>query len=132
MTLYRDSGLGDVLEAVMVINGKQYCIYGDSAYLLRPWLQTAQPRLHATAAELVYNTAMSAVREAIEWTYKDVKQFWTSQDFRRSLRVRRAPVSLLYKSAALLWNFHVCMYPGGQTKTHFDVPPPSLAEYLSM
>lgn len=132
MTLYRDSGIGEALENVLLIDGKQYCIYGDAAYLLRPWLQTAYPRINATAAELVYNREMSAVREAVEWTYKDVKQLWTSQDFKRSLKVRKTPVALLYKASALLWNFHVCMYPGCQTKCHFDVPAPSLSEYVSM
>lgn len=130
MTLYRERNLGAVLQVVLVINGTQYCIYGDEAYVMRPWLQKAFPRLSATAEELLYNTAMSAVREAVEWSYKDLKQLWTSQDFRRGLKVRQAPIDLLYKAAALLWNFHVCMYPGGQTKSHFGVKPPTLAEYI--
>lgn len=130
MTLYRESGIGAVLEQALVIDGKQYCIYGDAAYMLRPWLQTAFPRVLATPQQVVYNTAMSAVREAVEWTYKDVKQMWTSQDFRRGLKVRKAPIALLYKASALLWNFHVCMYAGGQTKSYFDISPPKLAEYI--
>lgn len=131
MTLYRESGLGEVLEAVLVINGKQYCLYGDAAYILRPWLQTAFPRTNASADEIMYNKAMSAVREAVEWTYKDIKQLWTSQDFKRGLKVRKAPIALMYKASALLWNFHVCLYAGGQTKSQFDVEPPTLSEYTS-
>lgn len=131
MTLYRQSGIGDELAAVLLIDGKQYCIYGDAAYLLRPWLQTAHPRLNATAAELMYNKLMSAVRTAVEWTYKDVKQLWCSQDFKRSLKVRKSPIALLYKASALLWNFHVCLYRDGQTKSHFDIQAPTLSEYIT-
>lgn len=131
MTLYRESRLGEVLEAVMVIDGKQFCLFGDAAYLLRPWLQTAFPRLNASVQDMLYNKAMSMVRVAVEWTYKDVKQIWTSQDFRRGLKVREAPIAKLYQSAALLWNFHVCMYRGGQTKSFFDIQPPTLAEYVN-
>ena len=79
---------------------------------------------------MLHNKSMSAVREAVEWTYKDVNQMWTSQDFRRGLKVRKGPIALLYKASALLWNVHVCMYAGGQTKSYFDISPPTLAEYL--
>lgn len=131
MTLYRESRLGEVLETVLVIDGKQFCIFGDAAYLLRPWLQTAFPSLNASAQDILYNKAMSMVRVAVEWTYKDFKQLWISQDFRRGLKVRQAPIAKLYHSAALLWNFHVCMYRGGQTRNFFELEPPALAEYIN-
>lgn len=132
MTLYRESGLGTVLEEGMVIDGKQYCIFGDAAYILRAWLQTAYQSISASPQEMMYNAAMSAVREAVEWTYKDVKQLWSSQDFKREMKVRRSPLALLYKASALLWNFHVCICPGGQTSMYFDVAAPTLNEYLNL
>ena len=73
---------------------------------------------------------MSAVREAIEWSYKDIKQLWSSQDFKRNLKVRMAPISLLYKTAALLTNFKVCMKHGGQVSEYFQCDPPSLERHL--
>lgn len=68
MTLYHQSGLGNVLEVMLVINGKQYCLYGDMAYLLRQWLQTAFPRLNTTEQEISYNKMISVVHTAVEWT----------------------------------------------------------------
>ena len=69
MTFYREIGLGAVLADGMVIGGNQFCIYGDAAYMfLCPWIQIAYPRMNETADELAYKTAMSDVKEAVEWT----------------------------------------------------------------
>lgn len=45
---------------------------------------------------------MNAVRDAIKWTYKDIKQLWTSQDFKRGLKVRKAPIAMIYQASGLL------------------------------
>lgn len=133
MTLYRQSGMDQQLQSTMVIGGRQYCLYGDPAYILRAWLQVAYDRASATAEQLVYNKGMSSVREAVEWAYKDLKQIWSSQDYKRMLRVRKSPIALLYKAAALLWNVRVCLHHGsGQTSSYFSCPPPSLSRYLIM
>lgn len=131
MTLFHESGLPDVLSASMHINGKQYALYGDAAYILRPWLQVAFDRANATAAQAALNTAMSAVREAVEWSYKDLKQMWSSQDSKRFLRVRKAPIALMYRTAALLNNFKTCLHAGGQVGLYFLCQPPSLQEYVN-
>ena len=66
LTLLRSSQIESTLQENMVIDGKQYCIYGDAAYMLRAWLQTAFPRLTADAAQTIYNTKMSSMSEAVE------------------------------------------------------------------
>lgn len=53
---------------------------------------------------------MSNVRVAVEHNYRDVKQFWITQDFSRNLKVSQAPIALLYKFSAILTIFHVCFY----------------------
>lgn len=68
MKLYRDGSRGGVLENVLVIDEKQYCIFWGAASLLRPWNQPAFHRMNAGLAQRVYNKAMSAVREVVEWT----------------------------------------------------------------
>ena len=87
MTLYTESGLDVSLQQVMVGDGKQYCLYADAAYILRVYLQVAFPRASSTPTQRVYGAHMSAVREAVEWTYKDLKQMWSSQD-KRLTRLR--------------------------------------------
>lgn len=131
LTLYRESRPGEVLETILSIDGKQFCIFVDAAFLLRPWLQTAFPSLNASAQDILYNKAIGMVRVAVECTYKDVKQLRILQDSHKGLTVRQAPIVKLYHSTALLWNFHVCMYRGGQTKSSFELEPPALAAYIN-
>ena len=73
---------------------------------------------------------MSPVREAVEWSYKDIKQMWSSQDFKRILKVGKAPIGLLYTAAALLCNFKVCLGHGGQAASYFNSRAPTLDSYL--
>ena len=56
-----------------MINGRQFCISGDQACVLRPWMQVGYKRKHATAGELAYNAEMNGKRIAVEWSYGAVK-----------------------------------------------------------
>ena len=131
MYLYRTSGLDGILRDTLLIEGKQYAIYGDAAYLHRPWLQVAFSRFNVTPQQTLYNQRMSAVREAVEWSYKDIKQLWSSQDYKRNLKVRKAPISQMYKAAAILTNIKTCLHKGGQVGSYFGVEPPSIDEYMT-
>lgn len=130
--MFNKSVLGAELESNMVIGDKQYNIYGDAAYLLRAWLQTAFPRQTATEEEKRYNKSMSAVRIAVEWSYGEVKKHFTSQDFARKLQVRKAPIAVLYICSVLLWNFKTCLRHGGLVPSKFQCVPPSLETYCTM
>lgn len=81
--------------------------------------------------EAVFNAAMSGILVSVEHSYKDLKQLWVSQDFARNLKVRQAPIGLLYKSSAIMLNFRTCAYKGGQTIARFQVIPPTLDEYMN-
>jgi hypothetical protein len=70
---------------------------------------------------------MSAFRVAVEWSYKDVKAMWTTQDFKRKLKVRESPVAVLFIMSALLWNCKVCFRHGSQAGAKFQCEPPSLS-----
>lgn len=118
-TLLRQSGLEDRLEQCLLLDGRQFYVYGDAAYMTRPWLQTAFERLGATPSQEAYNKSMSAVRVTVEWNYKDLKQQWSLNDYARSLSVRKAPIALLYQASALLLNFKTCLENGGQVGTFF-------------
>lgn len=131
MTLYRQSGVDDQLRETLLIDAQQFYIYGDPAFVLRPWMQVGFNRAFATPAQHTFNAAMSSAREAVEWSYKDTKQQFTTMDFRRMLMVRKAPVALMYKMSILLWNVKVCLHGGGQVGTYFKCVPPTLREYLA-
>eukprot|EP00171_Calliarthron_tuberculosum_P002822 IDg2822t1 len=130
LTLLRNSGWESLLQASLNIENRQFYIFGDSAYSIRPWLM--RPFVgNLTTEQHDFNSKMSAIRVAVEHNYKDLKQIWVSQDFARNLKVRQAPVALLYKASALLWNFRTCFYKGGQVVQAFQVQPPTFEEYLT-
>eukprot|EP00171_Calliarthron_tuberculosum_P001560 IDg1560t1 len=128
--IYRKSNLDAALQDALCIDNVQYYLYGDQAYILRPWMQTAFPRSSASAEQVAYNTSMNAARIAVEWNYKDVKQMWTSNDFARKLQVRKGPFALLYivpyycGTSKLVWGTSL------KQNRHFVVNlPPSIRIY---
>ena len=130
-TLYRKSGMDEILEHGLLINGIRYCIYADAAYILRAWLQVAFPRIGASADEQVFNTSMNAGRTSVEWSYKDARQSWTTIDFQRKMKVRESPVALLNIGAMILWNVKVVLGHESQTSAFMaDCPPPTWEEYV--
>lgn len=78
----------------------------------------------------MFNTEMSKVREAVEWSYKDLKQMLTRNDFARSLKVRQASISLMFTASTVLLNFKTCLKNVGQVGAYFDCPSPSFSAYV--
>eukprot|EP00171_Calliarthron_tuberculosum_P007751 IDg7751t1 len=128
--LYRASSLEAALEEALYINGEQYYIYGDQAYVLRSWLQTEFPRATANAAQMEYNKSMNAALISVEWNYKYMKQMWASQDFGRLLQVCKVLMAALYITAVLLRNFETCLGHGTESEHAFACTPPTLHTYL--
>lgn len=132
LTLLKKSGWNDTLQEALFIDDEYYYIYGESAYMLRPWMQ--RPFIHwfCSPQEAVFNATMSAVRVTVEHSYKDIKQYWTSQDFARMLKVIKAPIALLYRASCLLFNIRTCLYKGGQVKHQYQLRAPTVEEYLQL
>jgi len=128
--LYYESELDRHLRDDLKIGEKQYCIYGDQAYVLRPWMQVGFPRKRATPEQLRYNNKMNAARIAVEWSYGEVKASWASQDYARKLQTGKVPVGLLYIICVLLRNFKTCLGHNTIAEGHFNCTPPSLEEYI--
>ena len=124
-------GLDDAIRDNLRIYDTQYHVYGDAIFLHRPYLQVAYDRTLATAMEQLFNTQNNRVRTSVEWSYKDVKQMFTSQEFKRSLKCRQSPVGLLYITSIILWNIKVVLHGGGQVGRYFECNPPTLSEYLN-
>lgn len=120
------------MEEKFVIGGKQFCIYGNQAYVLRPWMQTAFPRHTASSTQLVYNTLMNGARVSVEHFYGEVKTHFTAMDFKRKLKLGEAPQGILYVCSVLMLNFKTCMMHGGLVPRRFECMPPSLETYCTM
>lgn len=130
MTLYWGSGLDDVLPEALMVGDGQYYLYGDSAYMVRPWLQAAFKGVMTPEPEDC-NATMKVPRTSVEWAFKDVKQVCARLDFPRKLRIQLSPVGLLYRTKALVWNLRCCLY-GDATSTFFKCSPPTLSSYVGL
>eukprot|EP00171_Calliarthron_tuberculosum_P008950 IDg8950t1 len=129
--LYRKSGLEEHMKTKLIIEGTQHYIYGDSAYVLRPWLQTAFPRSSATSAQLTHNATMNSASTAVEWSYGEVRASFTTQDFHRKLMIRKLPVALPYIVSVLLRKFKTCIGHGSLPGAFFNCTPPTLERYCT-
>ena len=126
-TLYIRSELDYQLANCLSINGKQYCVYGDSGYNLRLYLQVPYQGAERPADERAFNLPMATGRITLDWLFKELKMYWTTMDYRRKLCVLQAPVGTLYIACMLLNNFRTCMY-GNKISKYFNCLPPSLEE----
>lgn len=104
-------------------------MYGDSAYLPRPWMQRPFVRELEKSFQLSFNTEMSALRVMVEHSYRDLKKLWTSMDYARNFKVCCAPIGLLYKAPKIMLKFSTCLYRGGKSVQRFGLKPPTEEEY---
>lgn len=81
--MYSRSSLDKQLEAVVEVNGVQFCIYGDSGYKHRIYMQVPFQGSHIPVAEAAFNTAMSICFVTVEWISMEVKLYSTTVDLRQ-------------------------------------------------
>jgi nuclease HARBI1 len=129
MFLYKESGPDDNLRSSLVISNRQFYLYEDPAYILRPYLQVGFKGSSTTPEEIAFNS-ISKVRVTAEWAFRDVKQYFTHVDVPRKLRLRGTPGGLWYVCTVMLWNFRVCLY-GSQAAQYFECDPIEVSEYLA-
>ena len=116
--------------------GNSYMLYGDLAYALTTWLWRPFTQLDLQdpvwgGLRLAFNVEMSRVRIAVEWGFFVVANAWQTIDFRRYQRVYQTRPGLLYRIATLLTNCRTCMHGSNRIAQYFDVPPPTLHDYLA-
>lgn len=72
--MLRHSGWEELLSEMCVIDVRQFYLYGNSAYLLRPYLQQPFVTGFATLEQIVFNAEMALLRVFVEHSYRDLKQ----------------------------------------------------------
>ena len=117
------------LRAIAVDGDDKFFILGDQGF---PCVQqfVTPFRMPATPGEFEFNHALSRVRQAVEWSYKDISSFWKFLQHLQNLKVYHQQVAEHFWVGALLSNCRSCLY-GSQTATFFNLQAPSLEEYLS-
>lgn len=114
LTLLRNNGLEEELSKSLLINGRHFYIFGEAAYVLRPYMQCPWSTVVASDNEKAFNRAMNGLCVNVEWLYKEFKHYWTLNDFAGYLKARRAPIALMFKASGLFLNMRVCIDKGAK------------------
>lgn len=127
------SGLVDELGGYMAANhpaGEHYYLYGDKGYAISDMIMTPFKGAQITGDEDAFNKSMATVRESVEWSFGKLVTIWAYLDYRKKLKLRQAPLGVVFGVCALLTNLHTCYY-GSEVSHFFGVAPPSPSQYLN-
>ena len=133
--VFAGSGLSAQLEQhINMPGGGAYTLYGDAAYPVSVYLQKGYQGAVLTPDQQAFNTRLSSVRQAVEWSFGQVRTDWAFFEMKRQQEVGLQPVGLYYQAGVLvlLTNAKSCLHRGKQLQTSdtFRMPPPTLAEFL--
>jgi hypothetical protein len=123
--LPRPEGFGDTNPTAI-----PFCIYGDPAYPLSPFILRAFDRDELKRAERAFNQAMSGARQSIEWGFGQVSGTWAFLDFGKQLKTLHMQVAKMYLVSIVLTNVRTCLY-GNQVSIYFQLSPPDVEDYLN-
>ena len=123
------------MARLCVLAGASFYVYGDPAYPLGRYLLRGFKGA-MTVAQQTFSTAMSSVRETVEWGFALIVRDWTFVDFRTNNKLHEQPIGKLYFVAAIMANIKTCYMAeahddrGNQIASMFGVEPPTVHEYL--
>ena len=73
---------------------------------------------------------MSSMRQAVEWIFGDIVNFFKFLDFKKNLKIGLSLADKMHIVSALLHNARSCFY-GTITSKHFECKPPIIKEYFT-
>lgn len=103
----------NVLQLAPTMKGEKLRVYVDAAFVLMPNVIVPFIASAANALKMNLNMIMSVVRVDFDRNYKDLKQKYSKNDFRRLQTLYNAPVTSRYETSALFLNMASCLYQGG-------------------
>ena len=112
-------------------NGDPCSLYGDLAYPLAMFVLKGYEGAALTVEQQEFNSAMSSVRQAVEWGFGNVLSHLTFVDFKKQQKIMLHPVAAYYKVSCHFTNCRAICRGGNKTSKFFNMKPPTLAEYLA-
>ena len=91
---------------------------GDSAYVQGPTMRVGGGR------------GVSAIREPIEWMYKDLKTKWKIIDYKHALKLLQLPIGQMVFCCIILCDAYACMNQN-QISGYFECNPPTFEEWTA-
>jgi len=129
--MLRESKLLVQLNSIMPYQGEMYALYGDPAYPQFPYLYGGYREPDDGSPEAAYNTAMSSVREAVEWNFGDITTSWSYLDWKAGMKIFEKPVAKYYIIAAFFCNIR-SFYYDNQSSDYFGALTYTLDQYLAL
>ena len=86
-------------------DGQHLTVYGDLDYPLTSRVIRPFPGQNLSEEQQAFNTAMSKVRQSVEWEFGKVVPMWPFLDFEKNLKLLLSPVGKLYM-VVMLTNCH--------------------------
>jgi hypothetical protein len=123
------SGVVGLLRQVCRLLGRQFVLFGDSAYPISLYLYRMY-RGQLQAWQQAFNSAMVPPTVSVEWGFGKIASLWPWFDFSRSQQVRKRDVGAYLRVANVFTNMHTCLY-GSIVSDAFDMSPPSLSAYMA-
>ncbi|KAM7290313.1 hypothetical protein ISCGN_026958 [Ixodes scapularis] len=99
MSILRESGLYGKLEKL--VQGRSYTIYGDPAYPLRRLLMRPYGGATLTQQQVLFNSGMSTVRQAVEWGFGKIVSEFAFLDFKKNQKLYLQDVGRMYRALLL-------------------------------
>ena len=125
-----ESGLLPTLGNYMAAFHQPYVLYGDPAYPQSGILFGGFRNPPEGSDMAAFNTAMSKVRESVEWGFATIIRSWPFLGHKTSMKLFKIPVARYYILGAFLCNIRNCLYPN-QVAIYFKCKPVALDEYLN-
>ncbi|KIJ24166.1 hypothetical protein M422DRAFT_195025 [Sphaerobolus stellatus SS14] len=130
-TVYKESRLEDILDKhFWTPDDSPLFVYGDPAYNVSAHIMAPFKGPVLTQEEHAFNSAMSKIREPVEWFFKEITQQFTYLDYSREQKLFLTPCGLFYLVSVLLCNAHTILHPP-QISQYFNCQPPTLEEYFT-
>ncbi len=77
-----------------------------------------------------FNATYSPMITCVEWGYDKVVRHWAYVDFKKQMRMEMVRMEAMWHGAFWLTNVVTCVRGGNQISEYFELPPPTLEEYL--
>jgi len=117
------SDLEEKLRALCEQHGRDWHVYGDSAFTLTRHIQTGfRPSSNPSESNALYTYLMNSGRIAVEWGYGKVTSKWKYLDYNPQLKLHSSPLGSLYRVATCLMNMKICL-EGCLTTSYFQCVP---------
>lgn len=110
--------------------GKNQYAYEEHGLVMRALLQVRSLKTLDGPDESINNIDMMPVRDALEWSYKHLKQDFTSHALICTFKANKY-TSLIYKAASANCNVKICLTHGRQVTSYFKSRPHTVDEYLA-